>query len=217
MIRENFEKNMLELQDKMVEMVDSTVIAMEKAFKALEQQDMTLALTVIEEDNYIDSLENEINQMAMWLIAKEQPISRDLRRIISVIKMSSDIERIADFAVNTAKATIRISKTESILSITSLIEMKNISMDMLKKSIKAFIEEDIALAKVVGELDDNVDEKNHQNYAVLTEFLKENPQQTEQVAQLLFINRFVERTADHITNMAESTAYFIKGQLFDLN
>lgn len=217
MIRENFEKNMLELQDKMVEMVDSTVIAMEKAFKALEQQDMTLALTVIEEDNYIDSLENEINQMAMWLIAKEQPISRDLRRIISVIKMSSDIERIADFAVNTAKATIRISKTESILSITSLIEMKNISMDMLKKSIKAFIEEDIALAKAVGELDDNVDEKNHQNYAVLTEFLKENPQQTEQVAQLLFINRFVERTADHITNMAESTAYFIKGQLFDLN
>lgn len=217
MIRENFEKNMLELQDKMVEMVDSTVIAMEKAFKALEQQDMTLALTVIEEDNSIDSLENEINQMAMWLIAKEQPISRDLRRIISVIKMSSDIERIADFAVNTAKATIRISKTESILSITSLIEMKNISMDMLKKSIKAFIEEDIALAKAVGELDDTVDEKNHQNYAVLTEFLKQNPQQTEQVAQLLFINRFVERTADHITNMAESTAYFIKGQLFDLN
>lgn len=217
MIRENFEKNMLELQDKMGEMVDMTVVAMEKAFKALQEQDMVLALDVIEEDNYIDDLENEINQMAIWLMAKEQPVARDMRRIISVIKMSSDIERIADFAVNTAKATIRISKEATILEKTSLVEMKNVAMDMLKKSMKAFIDADIALAKKVGELDDIVDRNNHENYALLTEYLKECPQEIEQTLQLLFINRFVERAADHITNMAESTAYFIKGQLFDLN
>ncbi|WP_342573390.1 phosphate signaling complex protein PhoU [Solibacillus sp. FSL K6-1781] len=217
MIRENFEKNMLELQDKMGEMVDMTVVAMEKAFKALQEQDMVLALDVIEEDNYIDDLENEINQMAIWLMAKEQPVARDMRRIISVIKMSSDIERIADFAVNTAKATIRISKEKTILEKTSLVEMKNVAMDMLKKSMKAFIDADIALAKKVGELDDIVDRNNHENYALLTEYLKECPQEIEQTLQLLFINRFVERAADHITNMAESTAYFIKGQLFDLN
>ncbi|MCM3720869.1 MULTISPECIES: phosphate signaling complex protein PhoU [Solibacillus] len=217
MIRENFEKNMLELQDKMGEMVDMTVVAMEKAFKALQEQDMVLALDVIEEDNYIDDLENEINQMAIWLMAKEQPVARDMRRIISVIKMSSDIERIADFAVNTAKATIRISKAETILDRTSLVEMKDVAMDMLKKSMKAFIDADIALAKEVGELDDIVDRNNHENYALLTEYLKESPQEIEQTLQLLFINRFVERAADHITNMAESTAYFIKGQLFDLN
>ena len=217
MIRENFEKNMLELQNKMVEMVDSTVVAMEKAFTALQQQDMTLALDIIEEDAYIDELENEINQMAIWLMAKEQPVARDLRRIVSMIKMSSDIERIADFAVNTAKATVKINKTESILSKTSIVEMKDISMDMLKKAMQAFIEEDIALAKAVGELDDKVDEKNHENYAVLKGYLAENPHDTEQAVQLLMINRFMERAADHITNMAESTAYFIKGQLFDLN
>ncbi|MEK5080907.1 phosphate signaling complex protein PhoU [Solibacillus sp. FSL W7-1436] len=217
MIRENFEKNMLELQDKMGEMVDMTVVAMEKAFKALQEQDMVLALDVIEEDNYIDDLENEINQMAIWLMAKEQPVARDMRRIISVIKMSSDIERIADFAVNTAKATIRISKADTILDRTSLVAMKNVAMDMLKKSMKAFIDADIALAKEVGELDDIVDRNNHENYALLTEYLKESPQEIEQTLQLLFINRFVERAADHITNMAESTAYFIKGQLFDLN
>lgn len=217
MIRENFEKNMLELQNKMAQMVDMTVVAMEKAFKALEEQDMVLALDVIEEDNSIDDLENEINQMAIWLMAKEQPVARDMRRIISVIKMSSDIERIADFAVNTAKATIRISKADTILDKTSLVEMKNVAMDMLKKSMKAFIDADIALAKEVGELDDIVDRKNHENYALLTEYLKESPQDIEQTLQLLFINRFVERAADHITNMAESTAYFIKGQLFDLN
>lgn len=217
MIRENFEKNMLELQNKMVEMVDLTVIAMEKSFTALQKQDMSLALDIIEEDAYIDELENEINQMAIWLMAKEQPVARDLRRIISMIKMSSDIERIADFAVNTAKATVKINKTESILEKTSIVDMKDISMDMLKKAMHAFIEEDIALAKAVGELDDKVDEKNHQNYAVLTGYIAENPHDTEQAVQLLMINRFMERAADHITNMAESTAYFIKGQLFDLN
>ena len=217
MIRESFEKNMLELQNKMGEMVEATVVAMEKAFTALEMQDMAIALAVIEEDTYIDTIENEINQMATWLMAKEQPVARDLRRILSMIKMSAEIERIADFAVNISKATIRIGKTDSLLPITSLVEMKGISMEMLKKALKSFVEEDIVLAKAVGDLDDQVDEKNHQNYQALIGYLQQHPEQAEEIVQLLFINRYVERTADHITNMAESTAYFIKGQLFELN
>ena len=217
MIRESFEKNMLELQNKMGEMVDATVVAMEKAFTALETQDMAIALAVIDEDTYIDILENEINQMATWLMAKEQPVARDLRRILSMIKMSAEIERIADFAVNISKSTIRIGKTDSLLPITSLVQMKDISMEMLKKSLKSFVEEDIVLAKEVGDLDDLVDEKNHQNYKALIDYLQQHPEQAEEIVQLLFINRYVERTADHITNMAESTAYFIKGQLFELN
>lgn len=217
MIRENFEKNMLELQNKMSEMVEATVVAMEKAFTALETQDMAIALAVIEEDTYIDTLENEMNQMATWLMAKEQPVARDLRRILSMIKMSAEIERIADFAVNISKSTIRIGKTESLIPLTSLVQMKDISMDMLKKSLKSFVEEDIVLAKEVGDLDNRVDEKNHQNYKMLIDYLQQHPERAEEIVQLLFINRYVERTADHITNMAESTAYFIKGQLFELN
>ena len=217
MIRESFEKNMLELQNKMGEMVEATVIAMEKAFTALETQDMTIALAVIEEDAHIDALENEMNQVATWLMAKEQPVSRDLRRILSMIKMSAEIERIADFAVNISKSTIKIGKTDSFLPLTSLVQMKDISMDMLKKALKSFVEEDIVLAKEVGDLDDRVDEKNHQNYKALMDLIQQHPEQAEEIVQLLFINRYVERTADRITNMAESTAYFIKGQLFDLN
>ena len=178
---------------------------------------MAIALAVIEEDTYIDTLENEINQMATWLMAKEQPVARDLRRILSMIKMSAEIERIADFAVNISKSTIRIGKTDSLLPLTSLIQMKDISIEMLKKALKSFVEEDIVLAKEVGDLDDGVDEKNHQNYKALIDSLQQHPEQAEEIVQLLFINRYVERTADHITNMAESTAYFIKGQLFELN
>lgn len=217
MIRENFENNMTELQNKMKEMADLTIEAMENAFEALEKQDIDIALSIIEEDAYIDDLEGEINQMGAWIIAKQQPVARDLRRIISMIKMSSDIERIADFAVNTAKSTIKIGKTNSLLSQTSILAMKNKSIEMMKMSIKAFVDENIALAKQVGELDDLVDQKNYENFALLKSWLKEHPERTDELVELLFINRFVERAADHITNMAESTAYFIKGELFDLN
>ena len=217
MIRENFENNMMELQNKMKEMVEATVTALDKAFTALEKQDMELALTVIEEDNYIDNLEGEINQMAVWVIAKQQPVARDLRRIIAVMQMSSDIERVADFAVNTSKSTIRIGRTESLLDKTSIISMKDKASEMLKMATQAFVDENISLAKEVGELDDIVDEKNRANYELLKSMVKEYPELTDQIVELLFINKYVERAADHITNMAESTAYFVKGQLFDLN
>ena len=217
MIRENFENNMMELQNKMKEMVDATVTALDKAFTALEKQDMELALTVIEEDNYIDNLEGEINQMAVWVIAKQQPVARDLRRIIAVMQMSSNIERVADFAVNTSKSAIRIGRTESLLDKTSIISMKDKASEMLKMATQAFVDENISLAKEVGELDDIVDEKNRANYELLKSMVKEYPDFTDQIVELLFINKYVERAADHITNMAESTAYFVKGQLFDLN
>lgn len=217
MIRENFENNMMELQDKMKEMVEATITALDKAFTALEKQDMELALSVIEEDNYIDNLDGEINQMAVWVIAKQQPVARDLRRIIAVMQMSSDIERVADFAVNTAKSTIRIGQTDSLLDKTSIISMKDKASDMLKLATQAFVDENISLAKEVGELDDIVDEKNRANYELLKSMVREYPELTDQIVELLFINKNVERAADHITNMAESTAYFVKGQLFDLN
>ena len=217
MIRENFENNMMELQNKMKEMVEATVTALDKAFTALEKQDMELALTVIEEDNYIDNLEGEINQMAVWVIAKQQPVARDLRRIIAVMQMSSDIERVADFAVNTSKSAIRIGRAESLLDKTSIISMKDKASEMLKMATQAFVDENISLAKEVGELDDIVDEKNRANYELLKSMIKEYPDFTDQIVELLFINKYVERAADHITNMAESTAYFVKGQLFDLN
>ena len=217
MIRENFENNMIELQNKLKEMVEATVTALDKAFTALEKQDMELALAVIEEDTYIDELEGEINQMAVWVIAKQQPVARDLRRIIAIMQMSSDIERIADFAVNTSKSTIKIGRMESLLPKTSILSMKDKAIDMLGMAIQAFVDGNISLAKEVGELDDIVDEKNRANYELLKSMLKEHPELNDQIVELLFINRFVERAADHITNMAESTAYFVKGQLFDLN
>ncbi|ALC87913.1 PhoU family transcriptional regulator [Bacillus sp. FJAT-22090] len=216
-IRVNFENNLGELKRKITEMGELSIIALERSLKALKTQDVEIAIKVIEGDTAIDSLELEINQFAIWLMAKEAPVSRDLREIIGVLKISSEIERIADFAVNIAKATIKIRNTKSLMEITHLEKMKEVSIEMLRKALQSFLEENILLAKEVGDLDDIVDEYNGETYKNLTTYLSEHPEETNQVVQLLFVNRFLERTADHITNIAESTAYLIKGQMYDFN
>lgn len=200
----------------MMKMNELTVSAFEKAFTAFKTQDIELALRVIDEDAAIDNLDRDINQYAVWLIAKEQPFATDLRRIIGSIKITSDIERIADFAVNIAKSTAKIGKTESLIDITNLEQMKEISLNMLKMAVTAFIDENMALAKEAGELDDQVDNYHDETYKKITEYLRIHPEETTQLVQLLFINRYLERTGDHITNIAESAAYLIKGKIYDL-
>ena len=216
-VRKNFDKNLAELQNKMNEMNKLTVAAFEKAFTAFQTQDVELALRVIDEDTAIDNLDQEINQYAVWLIAKEQPFATDLRRIIASLKITSDIERIADFAVNIAKATAKIGKTQSLIDITKLKEMNDISLKMLQMAVSAFIDENITIAKEVAAMDDQVDDYYAETYKEITEYLRTHPEETTQLVQLLFINRFLERTADHITNIAESAAYLIKGKIYDLN
>ncbi|MDN4608312.1 phosphate signaling complex protein PhoU [Sporosarcina highlanderae] len=216
-VRKNFDKNLQELQNKMLEMNKLTISAFEKAFTAFKTQDVELALRVIDEDTAIDNLDQEINQFAVWLIAKEQPFATDLRRIIASLKITSDIERIADFAVNIAKATAKIGKAESLLNITNLEQMNETSLKMLNMAVSAFIDGNMEFAKEVAGLDDQVDNHYAETYKSITEYLRIHPEQTTQLVQLLFINRFLERTADHITNIAESAAYLIKGQIYDLN
>ena len=216
-MRENFEKNLEELKRKITEMGELSIIALERAFKALKTQDVEIALKVIEGDTAIDNLEMEINQFAIWIMAKEAPISRDLRQIIGVLRISSEIERVADFGVNIAKATIKIGNTKSLLEITHLEKMKELSIEMLRKALQSFLEENIVLAKEVGDLEDEVDQYSGETYKILTAYLSEHPEETNQLVQLLFVNRFLERTADHMTNIAESAAYLIKGQIYDFN
>ncbi|MEQ2525854.1 phosphate signaling complex protein PhoU [Robertmurraya yapensis] len=216
-VRENFENSLQELQVKMEEMTQLTVESLEKSFDALKTQDVELALRVIEEDNEIDDLEEEINQLAIWLMVKEQPVARDLRKIIGAIKISSEVERIADFGVNIAKATIKIGNGDSLINKTSLEAMKEVCITMLNKALKSFFDENMALAKEVGDMDDEVDEYSDETYKQLTGHLCERQEETNQLVQLLFVNRYLERTADHITNIAESAAYLIKGRKYDLN
>jgi phosphate transport system protein len=217
MVRASFEHSLKELQGKIREMGELTVSMLEKSFTALENQDIEGALRVIEDDQEVNAMEEEINHLAVWLIVKESPVARDLRLIVGVIKISSEIERIADFAVNFAKSTIMIGNEESLIEISELKAMKDICMTMLDKSLESFFEGNLALAKEVGSMDDEIDDMSDKYYKKLIKLFSENPEKANQLAQLLYINRYLERVADHITNIAESAAYLIKGRIYDLN
>ncbi|PGT77684.1 phosphate signaling complex protein PhoU [Bacillus sp. AFS040349] len=216
-IRERFEIDLKNLRDKLIEIGSITEIALNKSIDALEKQNIDEALQIIEDDYRVDDLDEEINDLAILLIAKQQPVATDLRRVIVAIKISSDIERMADFAVNIAKSTIRIGDEPLVKPIKHIRKMHEIATKMLSLSIKAFNEEDLVLAKEVADMDDQVDELYGETIRDILDLMSSKKDSYQQLTQLMFICRYIERTADHATNISESIMYLIKGQRYDLN
>jgi phosphate transport system protein len=216
-VRENFQLQLEEMKNAIIQISKLTEEALLESVEALKNQDLDKALEVIESDNRINVLEDEINDMAILLIAKQAPVASDLRRIIAAIKISSDIERMADFAVNIAKSTIRIGKQELIKPLEELPKMAHHAIKMLTAATKAYVEEDVALAKELADMDDYVDETYGKIIKELLELMTKNPDHLSQISQLLFVCRYIERTADHATNIAESIIFLVKGKRYGLN
>lgn len=213
-VRERFEDDLNELSNKLVALGNLAEQALDRAFTALETHDHELALRVLEEDEQANMLEEEINDFAMLLIAKQQPVAIDLRRIIVGIKIAADVERMADYGVNIAKASIRIGKEKPIISLDDLKKMHTIMIEMLHQSIQAYADEDTHIAKNIAKMDDEVD---HLYGQVMKSLLRESSDNFQQVSQLSFIARHIERSADHATNIAENVYYLVRGRHLDLN
>ncbi|MCG1022379.1 phosphate signaling complex protein PhoU [Sutcliffiella horikoshii] len=218
MVLRQFHVDLETLRDKIVELGSLAEIAMGKSIDALTNQNVDLALQIIEEDNKADRLDEEINDFAILLIAKQQPVAIDLRRIFVAIKISTDVERIADFAVNIAKSTIRIGKTsQPLIQIENIKKMHSIATEMLSLALKAYYDEDVVLAKKVADMDDQVDELYGQNIRELLQLTKDHPDMIPEITQLSFICRYIERMADHTTNISENILYLVKGRHYELN
>src|SRR5574342_598093 len=216
-IRERFDEDLKSLQNSLLELGNFAVEALDKSVNALETQNIELALKIMEDDTEADHLEEEINDAAILLIAKQQPVAIDLRRVIVAIKIANDIERIADFAVNIAKSTIRIGSEPLIKPIEHIKKMHEINKVMLKLSLEAYHEEDVIKAKQVAEMDDEVDSLYGETIKELLELNIQKPEFIPQITQLSFICRYLERAADHTTNIAEHVFYLVKGKRYELN
>jgi phosphate transport system protein len=216
-VRGKFEEDLKTLHDKLLELGNFAVNALNQALEALENKDIELALKILEDDAEANILEEEINDFAILLIAKQQPVAVDLRRLIVAIKIATDIERMADYAVNIAKSTIRIGKEPLVKPIEHIKEMHQLSQKMLKLALDAFHEEDLNKAKQVAQMDDKVDDLYGQTIKELLSLAQSNPEKLAQITQLSFISRYLERSADHVTNIAENVFYLVKGKRYDLN
>jgi phosphate transport system protein len=216
-VREKFNEELKDLQNKLIELGNFSIEALGKSINALETGNVELALKIMEDDSEADSMEEEINDVAILLITKQQPVAIDLRRIIVAIKIANDIERIADFAVNIAKATIRIGNEPLVKPIVHIHKMYEITSEMLRMALESFNEEDVIKAKQVAEMDDEVDTLYKQTIKDLLELNQKNQDFIPQIAQLSFVCRYLERSADHVTNIVEHVFYLVKGRRYDLN
>ena len=217
MVRENFTQKILNVKHKVLEMgalVEDTIAT---SMVALKTQDLDLARHVCEIDDEIDRLELEIEKECMMLLVLQQPLAKDLRTIASALKIITDLERMGDNAVNIAELTLQIGKDSIIKPLVDIPRMADITQEMIRLSLDAFVNEDIDLAKKTVEMDEEVDQLYETIIEDILNIITTKKEFTKQGTKLMFIGRYLERIADHSTNICERTIYMISGELRKIN
>lgn len=215
--REQFDNGLNDLRQEILKMGEKVEKAILDSVKSLKESNLELAQQVISNDHVINSLEEKIDEMGTTLIATQQPVAKDLRRIIIAFRMASDLERMADLAVDISKVTLRIGNQPLIKPLVDIPRMAEIVQLMTNDSITSFVEEDVDLAYKMAKVDDEVDHLHSQIMRELFVFMVENPQTVNQALLLCFVSRYLERMADHATNIGENVVYLVKGKRPDLN
>ncbi|ELK46210.1 phosphate signaling complex protein PhoU [Halobacillus sp. ACCC02827] len=215
--RTHFEEALDGLKKQIQDLALSTKESLDTAIHVFYEGDLEGARKIMEEDEWIDLKEEKINDEAILMLAKQQPVARDLRKIIISIKISADLERMADHSTNIAKATLHLGENHGIAINPELREMAVMAMDMVDLAIKAFEYEDISLARKLQEMDDIVDDKYGKITRETLELTAINPEQIQHIMQVSYVARYIERFADHITNIGENIYYLVKGKTLDLN
>ncbi|ADO44868.1 MAG: phosphate signaling complex protein PhoU [Hydrogenobacter thermophilus] len=187
--------------------------AVEKAIESLNKQDIELAESIIKGDDEIDQLEVEIERRCIRMIALYQPEAIDLRLIMGIYKVVSDLERIGDEAENIAERAILLAQEPPLKPYVNLTLMAGHVKDMIEDAVMSFFQRDTELAKKVIARDDTVDELYHQLERELITYVMEDPRNIKKVINLSFVGRHFERMADHAENIAEMAVYWSEGEV----
>jgi phosphate transport system protein len=217
MSRKVFEANLQELHNDLIRMGSVVEKQIHDCIDALVTQNTEKAEKIMKNDDIVDALESEIEDKAIKLIAMQQPLATDLRNIFTTTKIVTDLERMADHAVDIAKITLRLKDEKYIKQLIDIPRMAEIVELMIKDSLDAYVAGDIEKAYAVCKRDDEVDDIYKEVFSELLQLMLENPKTVNQATQFLFICKFLERIADHTTNICEWTIYLVTGEKVDLN
>ena len=208
----HFHDQLALLKQRLLHMSQRAEALVELSVEALLGRDAARAEAVIAGDREIDRLENELEQLAISLLALQQPMARDLRFIIGAIKVSNDLERVGDHAVNIAQGTLRLSGNAAIPAGPEIEEMARRARQMLADSLDAFLRADGALGREVCKADDQVDAINRSLFRILLTHMMEDPRTITPSIELLLVGRNLERVADLATNIGEDAVYLAEGK-----
>lgn len=183
------------------------------SIQSLEEGNKELAQQVIDKDNQIDQLEVEIEESCLKILALYQPVAKDLRHIIVILKINDELERIADLGCNIANRELQFTTKKPLELFQNLPLMVEVVEEMLENSVEAIFTKDIDLAKKVIFLDDKIDQLHKENYKKAENLHQKGQCSIQDIFSLISVSRFIERAADHTTNIAENAIYFLTGEI----
>ncbi len=184
----------------------------EQAVSSLVDRDSRLAEEVIASDRKVDILDTEIDEDCLRLLALHQPAAKDLRFITTAMKISTDLERMADQAVNICQRAIELNEEPQLKPYIDIPIMSQLSQKMMRDALDAFVRRDVDLARQVIPADNKVDALKDQIFRELLTFMMEDPRTIPRATRLILVSRYLERIADHATNIAEMVVFLVEGK-----
>ena len=214
-MRSRFDQELDTLNEELVSMGNLVESSIEAAVSALKTQNVDLARRVVEGDREVNNKEREIEDLAMKLILRQQPVARDLRLISTALRMITDMERIGDQAADISEITIMLADQTYLKELVHIPQMGDATIKMVRESIDAFVRKDVELAKQVILYDDVVDDLFDVIKEELIGYIRENKGSSEQAIDFMMIAKYFERIGDHAQNIAEWVYYAITGDHYN--
>ena len=211
MTRIRFHRQLDDLKERLLVMAGMAEQAIQRAVEAYRVRDLSLCDLVVRSEASINSFEREIDQMALDLLAMEQPMAIDLRFILAVIKINADLERVGDQAVSISERVRDLHALPAVELPVDIPRMASLASSMVRRALQGFIEADAEIAQSVLAMDDSVDKLNDAAFFSLSAMIQEQPLYAPQALHALLIARNLERVGDHATNVAEDVIFWVRG------
>jgi len=208
-----FDLELKELKEKLLYEGGLVEKAIQNAIRSLLERDSDRAKSVIDNDDIVNSIEIEVDELCLKLLALRQPAARDLRFITTAIKINYDLERIGDMAVNICERVQELNQEPQLKPYIDLPKMAEIVQLMVKESLDAFVKEDVQLALKVTRDDEQVDQLLDQIFRELLTYMMQDMRTISRATRLLFISKYLERMADHAVNIAELVIFMVEGKI----
>ena len=212
MPREEFDRGLQLLEDDLLNLSSMVEKSILRSIDALKNRDLKLAEEIIFQDNYIDEKTNQVEEKCIHLIATQQPIATDLRRIVVFLLISNELERIGDYAEGIAKISIAMGNEPPLKPLIDIPIMAEKTSSMLKNSIDSLVNRDIVTATSIIRADDEIDDLYKKVYNDLLKYMLEDSKTIQRATYLLWVAHDLERTADRATNIAERVIYLVTGK-----
>ncbi len=217
MTREAFDKKLRELQDDVLIMGSMVEKAVKRSVDALRNRDVALSNSVVSDDLAINAKRYEIEDKCIHTIALQQPMAADLRVLVAVLFIANELERMADHAEGIGRINLMLGEEPLPRPLGDISEMGDLSVDMLRRSLTAFVERDAEAARRICDEDDRIDSLYDRSYHALIQEIVRTPADVQRITYLIWTSHNLERIADRVTNICERVIFMVTGQLEEIN